>query len=742
MNKKLLLTLICLFVLFSAKAQDRTEDARPKVGLVLSGGGAKGLAHIGVLKVIDSLGIKIDYVAGTSMGAIIGGLYASGYSGKQLDSIFEVVDFDKIISDDLPREAKAFYERDNSEKYTITLPFEGFKLNLPSALSRGQNTYNLLSKLTLPVNNIKEFKNLPIPYFCIATNVETGKEVVLDHGSLAQSMMASGALPSLFQPVTINQDVLIDGGVLNNYPIDELRAKGMDIIIGVDVQAGLRTRDELKSAPEILLQINNFRTIKAMDSKTKETDIYIKPQVKEYTVISFDAGAEIIKNGLEAALKNEPELDALPKLGKPRRLIKPIDSLRINRISFKGASHYSRAYLLGKLKLKPGEKVSYNQVEKGVNSLVGTNNFDAFEYDLKPSDSMSGYDFHGFVRESKITTFLKLGVHYDQLYRSAALINLTKKRLFFSNDVASLDFILGDNVRYNFDYLIDKGFYWSIGVRSRYNQFKKNVSARLLLTDAEIGNSDINKLEVKLADQTNQFYLQTLFRKDFSLSLGAEHKRLKIISETLFAPNSNSKYEFENTDYISVFGNLKLDTYNNKYFPTRGVYFEGDLHWYVYGSSFNQDFKNFAIGKAEIGTAFGLSDKFAVNLETSGGFKIGDKSTQTLDFALGGYGANFINNFVPFIGYDFISLTGNSYVKASAVLDYELFKKHHVTMEANWANVADDIFDTGEWFTLPDYRGYGLGYAVDTFFGPVQAKFSYSPERKKSIFFINVGFWF
>ncbi|MFH4966720.1 patatin-like phospholipase family protein [Gaetbulibacter sp. M240] len=743
MNKKLLLILLCISVLSSALAQNKTKDAeRPKIGLVLSGGGAKGLAHVGVLKVIDSLGIKIDYVAGTSMGAIVGGLYASGYTGKQLDSIFEVVDFDKIISDDLPREAKAFYERDNSEKYTVTLPINGFKVNLPSALSRGQNTYNLFSKLTLPVNTIKEFKNLPIPFFCIATNVETGEEVVLDQGSLAQCMVASGALPSLFQPVTINNDVLIDGGVLNNYPINELREKGMDIIIGVDVQAGLRTRDELTSAPEILLQINNFRTIRAMESKTKETDIYIKPEVKEYTVISFDEGAVIIKNGVEAALENFSKLNALPRREEPRPPIKQIDSISINSFSFYGSSHYSRAYLLGKLKVKPDRKVSYERFEKGINALVATNNFDAFEYDLRPSDSVDGYDFYGSLRESKYTSFLKLGVHYDQLYKSAALINLTKKRLFFSNDIASLDFILGDNLRYNFEYLIDKGFYWSIGLRSRYNQFKKNVSARLLLTDTEIGNSGINKLDVKLTDQTNQFYLQTLFRKDFSLSLGAEHKRLKIISETLFAPNSNNKYEFENTDYVSLFGNLKLDTYDNKYFPTQGVYFNGDLHWYVYGSSFNQDFNNFAIGKAEIGTAFKFSEKVGINLEASGGFKIGDKSTQTLDFALGGYGASFINNFVSFIGYDFISLTGNSYVKASAVLDYQIFKKQHLTLEANWANVADDIFQTGQWFTLPDYRGYGVGYALDTFFGPVQAKYSYSPERRKGIFFINVGFWF
>src|SRR5690606_34164934 len=147
-----------------------------------------------------------------------------------------------------------FYERENSEKYGVTLPFTRFKINLPSALSRGQNVFNLLSKLTLDVSDISDFEQLPIPFFCVATDVETGKAVILDHGNLAQAVTASGAFPSLFQPVVIDDRILIDGGVVNNYPIDELKAKGMDIIIGVDVQDGLATREELNSAPSILLQ--------------------------------------------------------------------------------------------------------------------------------------------------------------------------------------------------------------------------------------------------------------------------------------------------------------------------------------------------------------------------------------------------------------------------------------------------------------------------------------------------------
>ena len=187
--------------MFQTQSQN---DSAPKVGLVLSGGGAKGLAHIGALKTLDSLGVKADYIAGTSMGAIVGSLYASGYTGKQLDSIFQRIDFDELIADELPRASKTFYEKENSEKYALSIPFNNLKIQIPSALSRGQNVFNLLSRLMLHVSDIDDFEILPIPFLCIATNIETGKPVILDSGSLAQAVKASGALPSLFQPVILN----------------------------------------------------------------------------------------------------------------------------------------------------------------------------------------------------------------------------------------------------------------------------------------------------------------------------------------------------------------------------------------------------------------------------------------------------------------------------------------------------------------------------------------------------------
>ena len=186
---------------------------------------------------------------------------------------------------------------------------------------------------------------------------------------------------------------------------------------------------------------------------------------RSFNVVSFNVGNNIIKVGEFAALSKLTILRSLsskiPNINQQINL-KPIDSITINIAKVSGNKNYTRAYILGKLKLKSNKKISYKDFSKGVNNLVATNNFDAFEYELKDSPNKEGYDLLASVKETQVNTFLKLGLHYDDLYKSAALINLTKKQLFFKNDVGSLDIILGDNVRYNFEYLIDNGFHWSI----------------------------------------------------------------------------------------------------------------------------------------------------------------------------------------------------------------------------------------------------------------------------------------
>ena len=254
-----------------------------------------------------------------------------------------------------------------------------------------------------------------------------------------------------------------------------------------------------------------------------------------------------------------------------------------------------------------------------------------------------------------------------------------------------------------------------------------------------------------MLDFTNQMYLQTVWQEEFAFSLGIEHKFLRYSTRTLadlaggttqlgFNSTSERTY-FEKSNFYSAYGQLKLDTYDDKYFPSRGLYFNGDFHFYIFSSDFNDNFKEFSVAKAKGGLAFPLVNKLSLNIETEGGFKLGTSGVTTFDFVLGGFGNNLINNFVPFVGYDFLGLPGNSFVKAHGRLDYEFAPKNHFMLVANFANVDDDLFRTGEWFDEPEYSGYGISYGLESFVGPLQVMYSWSPEGPSQIFF-SIGYWF
>ena len=714
------------------------ENTRPKVGLVLSGGGAKGLAHIGVLKVIDSLGIKVDYIGGTSMGAVVGGLYASGYTANQLDSIFSKIDVDALLQDYTPRESKSFYEKRNDEIYALTLPFNNFKLGLPSGLSKGLYNFNLMSRLTQHVSDVRDFDKLPIPFLCIATDVETGEQIVLDEGILAQAIIASGALPTLYSPVEINGRLLIDGGVVNNYPIEELKNRGIDFIIGIDVQDGLKNREQLKDVTAVLSQINNFSMIEKMEGKRSLTNIYIKPDIKGFSVVSFDKGQEIIKKGNEKANEFIKELLPLRNIDERPTTFKVIknDSIFIRDITFNKLENFTRAYVLGKLKIKRNTKIPMTQIEKGISNLNATQNFSAISYSFEKTQSGERLALN--LKENKSNTFLKFGIHYDDLYKSGALINYTHKKLIAKKDVASLDVILGDNFRYNFDYYIDNGFYWSFGFNSKFNSFNRNIATDfangIIFTDL-----GINSVNIDFTDITNQAYVQTIFAQKFSFGAGLEFKYLNIKSETL----ENSTPIFDKSNYLSAFGYLKYDSFNQKYFPKKGWSFSGDLKTFLYSSDYTNLFERFSIARADVGIVFEPIKRTTIKLQTEGGFAIGERTISFFDFVLGGYGFVSVNNIKPFMGYDFLSLAGDSYVKGTITADYEIYKKHHINFTANFANVGNRIFEhTEDWLSKPKYTGYGVGYGMESIIGPLEIKHSWSPETKDHHTWFSVGFWF
>ncbi len=742
-NISFIFMLLCAGVVFSQK--EAPKDI--KVGLVLSGGGAKGLAHIGALKAIEEAGVRIDYIGGTSMGAIVGALYASGYSVNQLDSIFTNVDYNTIIQDDIPRSAKTFYEKRESERYALTLPFDNFKISIPSGLSKGQNLYNLMSRLTVHVNEISDFSKLPIPFFCVGTNVETGDMVVLESGNLPKAVTASGAFPSLFAPIMINDVLLVDGGVVNNYPIDEVKAKGMDVIIGVDVQNGLKDRSQLKSVFDLLLQINIFRNVDEMELKRPKTDIYINPKIEDFNFVSFLEGEKIIEAGELEAVKFKEDLRGIASQQKQlpvkEQSLKKKESFYVKNITIQGNQLYSSDYVLRKLKLKIPGRVNYDAFNEGVNNLSATGNFQDIDYRITFKEDES-YDVAFTLRENTTKTFLKFGGHYDELYRSAVLLNITRKQFLMRNDIASLDLILGDNLRYNFNYFVDQGFRWSIGFNSSLDIFDKDVNIGVVAQEiGEDSNGFVNKINLEYLDLTNQLYFESPFKKTFLVGAGVEQKWIKYLSKTIgIDENNNPRTVFENSNYFNAFGYLKLDTYDNKFFPKSGVFFNGDFRLYLLASGKNKDFDSFSIVKGKFGYATTLYRNITAVATAEGGFKIGNTGTSTFDFFLGGYGFKNIDNITPFYGYEAMSLRGNSYLKVDLTLDYKFLRKNHFNFSINTAKVGDDLFTEGKLIDSTYFFGYALGYGLETFFGPLEVKYSFSPERETGEWYINAGFRF
>ena len=738
---KLYLFVIFCMICSLLSAQEPAVKQDLKVGLVLSGGGAKGLAHIGVLKVLEEAGIRIDYIGGTSMGAMVGAMYASGYSANELDSIFRSLDFDKLLQDKISRRSKSLHERYLYDRYAVALPFNNFKVGLPRAVSKGQSIYNEFVKLLYPVNEIYDFSQLPIPFLCVATDIETGKGVVLENGFLPQAIKASGSFPSLFDLVEIDGKLLTDGGIADNYPVDEIKKKGVDIIIGVDVQSPLAKREEINSVLSIFSQITTFPMTDNMPRKIKETDIYIKPNIDGFNIISFDKGEEIINNGRIAASLFFPrlkEIAAHQKHEEKRKPIQKIDSFYLKEVHFHGNDHFSRSYLRGKMHLKYlDRKISFDELNDGLDNLMATNNFHSVSHQLRHTDQGEYIDF--FIKESPQRTYLKFGVHYDNLLKTGFLMNYTRNYFLQSSDFLSLDLIVGDNSRYQFDYFVDKGFYISYGVRSRFMQFERKLNAHRL-SNYRIEGSELNRMDVEAYDLVNQVYLQTLLGNGFVFGLGAEHRKIRFDAEQVYGLSTVVSYA-ENTHFGSLYSYIKYDSLDNTFFPIRGVYFSSQFNLYAFASDM-PNFNKFTTGKTELSFAFPLFYKTAARVNLEGGVTIGGTNVYSLDFFLGGNNKNVFGNYSSFYGYDFLSFGAKNYLKSEFVVDIEPFKKQHILLLANLAKVDNNLFESFQWHKYPNYSGYGIGYSIDSFLGPVELKCTYSPEVKQAVWLFNIGYWF
>jgi len=362
--KNITIFLVLLMLVTSVIFAEEPFQERPKIGLTFSGGGARGIAHVGVLKVLEEVGIKIDYITGTSMGSIVGGLHSIGYTALELEEIILSQNWDEILLDEISLRSISIEEKDDQDIYIGSFPIEEGKLNLPVGLVAGQQVHALVNKLCLSVHHIEDFSKLPIPFLCIATDIETGEEVILNSGFLPDAIRASMSIPSLFAPIEIEGQLLVDGGLLRNFPVSDAIDMGADYVIGVDVGIPLYYKKELNSLVRIMNQAISFQTVKSTQEEREQCDILIEPAVEDYSIMDFRKAKELIALGEEAARKMLPLLETMKQMQDqyPAETeilpLTQIETLYIQEIHIQGLRNVSKNLVLGKLRIDNNEWIS------------------------------------------------------------------------------------------------------------------------------------------------------------------------------------------------------------------------------------------------------------------------------------------------------------------------------------------------------------------------------------------------
>lgn len=384
-----------------ANDSNNANQQRPKIGLVLSGGGARGFAHIGVLKVLEHNRIPIDYIVGTSMGSIIGGSYAIGLTPGEIEHNVQDVNWDKVFSDHSTREYTSFRRKHqafdffNIRRVGIT----GDGLEISSGLIEGQTIELVLDRLAYPGFHINDYDNFAIPFRAVATNLENGEPFVIDHGNLARAMRASMSIPGLLPPITIDNTLLIDGGIGNNIPIDVARSLGADIIIVIDVSAPLEDKANIQSALDITEQLSNILTRRNADQQLKSltpNDLLIRPELKAFSSSDFSLHNELIAIGMTAANQHLKQLqkyslskenyanyrNALPSVVKKTPII--------NYVDINNESPLSKRTLSRLIRQKTGEVLDISQLEEDLSIIYGLDQTSTVVYSLDTTEKQTG----------------------------------------------------------------------------------------------------------------------------------------------------------------------------------------------------------------------------------------------------------------------------------------------------------------------------------------------------------------
>lgn len=715
-----------------------SQEQRKKVGVVLSGGGAKGMAHIKALQVIEEAGIPIDYIAGTSMGAIVGGLYAIGYTPEQLDSMVRKQDWTFLLSDRIKRSAMSLTDRERSEKYTVSIPFTKTPKDAATGgIMKGQNLANLFSDLTVGYHDSIDFNKLPIPFACVAANVVNGEQIVFHDGILSTAMRASMAIPGVFTPVRQDSMVLVDGGIVNNYPADVVKAM-VDIIIGVDVQNALKKADKLNSVPDILGQIVDITCQSNHEKNVDLTDTYIRVNVDGYSSASFTPAAidTLMRRGEEAAKAQWGSLLALkkkigiaedytPKQHGPYSSLSNARTVYVTDISFSGVEVDDKKWLMKKCNLKENSDISTQQIEQSLYQLRGSQSYSSASYTLK--ETPEGYHLN-FLLQEKYERRINLGIRFDSEEIASLLVNATADLKTRIPSRLALTGRLGKRYAARIDYTLEP-----------MQQRNFNFSYMFQYNDINIYEEGDRAYNTTYKYHLTEFGFSDVWYKNFRFGLGLRFEYYKY-KDFLFKKPEISDLKVESEHFLSYFAQVQYNTYDKGRFPSKGSDFRAAYSLYTDNMAQYNEHAPFSALNASWASVIPVTRRFSIIPSIYGRILIGRDFPYPLQNAIGGDVPGFyIPQQLPFAGVTNLELMDNTIMIASIKFRQRMGAIHYLTLTGNYGLTDSNFFDILKGKQL---FGVSAGYGMDSIRGPLEISLGYSNQTDKGSCFVNLGYYF
>ena len=744
MKRVIIILTICLSVICAqAQSNKAKSSSRPKVGVVLGGGGAKGASHIGVLKYLEEMGIPVDYVAGTSMGSIIGGLYALGYSPDELTKLIASMNWSEYIGNKIDRSSMSLETRKRSSTTQLSIPFSLESLfdkdpntslinNLPSAYVNNSSLVNLFNDLCIGYQEEMDFNDLPIPFACIATDIATGEEVVMRSGSMPTAMRASMAIPGVFSPVTIGDKVLVDGGLVNNFPADVLKEMGATIIIGVEVTNEKKiTQKDIQSLPQLLGRLVVNSTQGKRKANRELCDVHIIPDVSGFGMLSFTPEAidTLVDRGFKKAaeyhdqlLEIKREIDkkaghpVTKELHAPKARNLTDESVTISSIEFNNVPERDSRWLMRKGGLKAGNKYDKDEIDHAVNLFRGTGCYDEITYSLKEQDSTNSdgrldefYDLSFQMKPAK-PHVVGLGFRYDTEEGAALLLKVGLNEKKFGGSKLDLKVKLSYNPRINLTYTYAKPALANFNVAYDY----RNEHFGVLISKKSL---NLRYQQQKVSGYVSQFHLL-----NFSTNVGLSYTGMKYDLASLDEDSEMDTILLRDTRMLTPFVSLTYDNLDDTYFAKHGVSANITSHFYY---ETKEKGKYFDLSYSVLGYITPKNGRFTIIPQLYGRFSyVPNLENMPLGMAnLFGSeipGRHFEEQ-MPFIGIGSIDATDNSIMSILRCdLRYNFYGKHYLTamynIMANWSNWIGSNFS--EVFAYSS-QGAGLKYSYNTKVGPV-----------------------